>query len=136
MFDVAVAGLPKIAFKHELDRQISQFVKKIHGHGDEARCLRRILVERFLNGVHSGAAPVNIASGFRATGVRPVNPMIPLTSQFAIEPHDLTLYQTRRTGIEINEMVVTFSEGLNFLCHHELERDIQDADYNLRYRRI
>jgi hypothetical protein len=32
MFDMAVAGPLKIAVKHEFDRQISQFVKKIHGH--------------------------------------------------------------------------------------------------------
>jgi hypothetical protein len=53
-------------------------------------------LKAFLNGVHMGASPANIVSGFRATGVRPFYPMIPLTSQFAVEPHDLTLYQTRR----------------------------------------
>jgi hypothetical protein len=62
--------------------------------------------------------------------------MIPLTSQFAVERHDLTLYQMRRRGTKVNEMVLTFPEGLNFLCHHELGREIQDADYNLKYRRI
>jgi hypothetical protein len=36
----------------------------------------------------------------------------------------------------VNETVFTFPEGLNFLCHRELERQIQDADYKLRYSRI
>jgi hypothetical protein len=136
MFNVAVAGPLKIAFKPELDRQIFRFVKEIHGHGDKAQCLRRILIEGFLNGVHRAATPANIVSGIHGTGVRPFNPMIPLTSQFAVEPHDLTPYQTRRTGTEMNEMVLTFPEGLNLLCHHQLGRDIQDADCNLKYRRI
>jgi hypothetical protein len=136
MFDATVAGALKTALKHELDQQISQFVKENHGHEDKAQCLRRILVERFLNGVHMGATPANIVSGFRATVVRPFNPMITLTSQFAVEPHDLTTYQTRRTGTEVNKMVLTFPEGLNFLCQHELGWKIQDADYHLMYRRI
>jgi hypothetical protein len=42
----------------------------------------------------------------------------------------------KRTGTEVNETVFTFPEGLNFLCHHELEREIQDADYTLKYKRI
>jgi hypothetical protein len=74
MFDVAVAGPLKTAFKHELDRQISQLVKENHDHGDKAQCLRRILVESFLNGAYRGATPANIVSGFRATGVRPSIP--------------------------------------------------------------
>jgi hypothetical protein len=40
LFDVAIAGPLKIAFKHEFDRQISQLVKENHGHGDKAQCLR------------------------------------------------------------------------------------------------
>jgi hypothetical protein len=96
--------------KHEFDRQISRFVKENHSHGDKEQCLRRILVETFLNGVHKGATPANIVSGFRATGVRQINPMIPLTCRFAVEPHDLTLYRTRRTGTKVNEMVLTFLE--------------------------
>jgi hypothetical protein len=42
----------------------------------------------------------------------------------------------KRTRTEVNEMILTFAEGLNFLCHHELGPEIQDADSNLRYRRI
>jgi hypothetical protein len=136
VFDEAVAGPLKTVSKHELDRQISQFVKENHGHGDQTQYLRRILVENFLNGVHRGAAPANSVSGFRTTGVRPFNPMIPLISQFAVEPHNLTLYQTRRTGTDVNEMVLTFPDGPNFLCQHELGGEIQDADWNLGYRRI
>jgi hypothetical protein len=62
--------------------------------------------------------------------------MISLTSQFAMVPHDLMLYQTRRTESEMNEMVLTFPEGMDFLCRHELGRDIQDADHNLQYRQV
>jgi hypothetical protein len=97
--------------------------------------LERILVKGFLNGVHRGATPANIVSGFRATGVRPFNPIIPLTSQFAVDPHDLTLYQMRQTGTEVNEMVLTFPEGLKILCQHELGWEVQDAEYNVRYSR-
>jgi hypothetical protein len=42
----------------------------------------------------------------------------------------------KRTGTEVNQMVLAFPEELNLLCHHELGREIQDEDYNLRYRRI
>jgi hypothetical protein len=136
MFDVAVARPLKTTFKHELDQQIPRFVKENYGSGDKAQCLGRIFVESFLNGVHRDATPANIVSGFRATGVLPFSPVIPLSSQFAVELHDLALYQTRRTGTEVNDMVLTFPEGLSFLCQYELGQEIQDAAYDLKYRRI
>jgi hypothetical protein len=35
-------------------------------------------------------------------------------------------------GAEVNEMVLTFPQGLNFLCQQEHGRKIQEADQNLK----
>jgi hypothetical protein len=50
------------------------------------------------------------------------NSMIPLTSQFAAEPHGLTLYQAGRTGIEVNELGLTFPKDWIFSVTMNWER--------------
>jgi hypothetical protein len=131
MFDVAVAAPLKVAFKQELDRRVQQFGEAFPGDMNKTQLLRQILVDSFINAVHRGATPANIVAGFQKTGIIPFNPMIPLESQYAMDPPNLRLFHTVRTGSEVNEMVLTFQEGLDFLCRREQGRSLRDDDYDL-----
>jgi hypothetical protein len=64
------------------------------------------------------------------------NPEVPLSLQFAVDPVDPAILDVVRTGAEVNEMVVTFPERLNFLCRYEFGRAMQDADDDTSYRGI
>jgi hypothetical protein len=74
--------------------------------------------------------------GFGPTGVVPFNPGIPLSFQFAVDPVDSAILYVLRTGAEVNEIVLAFPEGLDFFCRHEFGRAMQDANYDISYRRI
>jgi hypothetical protein len=54
----------------------------------------------------------------------------------AVDPIDPVLFIIYRTGAEINEMVLTFPSEFDFLCRHELRRQMEDADHNLNDRQI
>jgi hypothetical protein len=122
MFDTGIAAPLKNAFTLELDRRISWFTGANPGERDKAQILRRILIRSFTNMLHRGATSANIICGLRSTGIMPFNPEIPLESQFAIDPASFTIH---RTGAEINEAVLMFSSGLDFLCRHELMRSME-----------
>jgi hypothetical protein len=52
----------------------------------------------------------------------PSNPEIPLESQFAIDSIDPRSFTIYHTGAEINETILRFSAGFDFLCRRELIR--------------
>jgi hypothetical protein len=123
-------------FKQELDRQIPAFERKAGGNRDNIHRLRRVLVKAFLNELSKGVTPGNIVASFEATGVVPFSPEVLLSSQFLVDPVDSVLLHVVRTGAEVNKMVLTFPEGLGFLCLHEFGRAMQDADHDISYQRI
>jgi hypothetical protein len=51
-------------------------------------------VESFIDALHRGATRGNILSGFRKSGIFPFDPMIPLSSQFAVDPPEPGIYRT------------------------------------------
>jgi hypothetical protein len=122
MFDLVVAAPLKSSFPFELDRRISRFTDANPGQRDKAQILRQILIRSFPNALNRGAISANTISGFRATGVMSFNPEIPLESQFAIDPIDPVSFTIHRTGAEINETILMFSSGFDFLCGHEFMR--------------
>jgi hypothetical protein len=74
--------------------------------------------------------PGNIESGFWVTEFILFNPQVPLDSANAVDPVDPRLFYTRVTGSEINEMILTSPEGLEFLCRHKQGSNIsQDNDW-------
>jgi hypothetical protein len=84
LFDVAVASPIKAAFKQELDKRAGMVIAA--GPDDKTQMLRIALVESFTNGLQRGATSNNILAGFRASGVYPYNPSVPLSSDFVVEP--------------------------------------------------
>jgi hypothetical protein len=79
--------------------------------------------------------PRNIRTGFRQSGVIPLQPMVPLSSQFAVDPPEPGLYRTVNTTAEINEMVLTWPDGLQKLAQIELKRPFRQEDEGVDYRR-
>jgi hypothetical protein len=124
MFDMVVAVPLKSAFTLERDRRISWFTDANPGERDKTQILRRILIRSFTNGSHRGTTSASIVCEFRATGIMPFNLGIPLESQFAINPIDPRSFTIHHTGAEINETILMFSSGLDFLCRHELMRSM------------
>jgi hypothetical protein len=136
MFDVAVASPLKTAFKQELGKRVNRIARADPGPREKAGIIRRGLVESFLDALGRGATPGNIKSGFVATGVVSFNPAVPLNSAYAVDPVDPALFRAHATGTEVNEMVLTSSEGLNLLCQHQNRREIVDGDYIIEWRRL
>jgi hypothetical protein len=83
MYDVGVAPALKVAFKNELEKR----VQKLAGAppGEKLQQMRIALVESFLDALRRGATNGNIKSGFRMSGVAPLDPMKAIDSQFTIE---------------------------------------------------
>jgi hypothetical protein len=134
MFDSAVAAALKVAFKHALDRRIHLLASA--APGDKAQVMRRILIETFINALPAGATPANIESGFRQSGVHRFDPSIPLSSDFAVPPVDPSIFQTRSTGAEINEIVLTWRDGLKKLCQIEYGRKVVAKDFEVDYSQV
>jgi hypothetical protein len=98
--------------------------------------MRIALVESFINAVHRGATPGNIVSGFRSSGVSPLDPGKPLSSQFAVEPPAEEILQRANTGTEINEMVLSNREGLEKSSQIAYKRPFYPAMAEVNYRQI
>jgi hypothetical protein len=105
------------------------------GQMNVSGCLmeQKFLIDRLINELQLLAAPGNIISGFRRTGICPFNPQISLHSDFTIEVSDPSIFETISTGTEINEMLLTNEQGLNTLSRIEFRRDWRrDAQINYR----
>jgi hypothetical protein len=131
MFDVTVASPIKAAFKQELDKRVGMV--RAAGSGDKTQMLRIALVESFINGLQRGATSGNILAGYRASGVYPYNPNVPLSFDFAVEPPNDDMFRTIQTGVEINEMVLTWPIGLRRLCEIEFRRGLRDENLTVNY---
>jgi hypothetical protein len=134
MYDVGVAPALKVAFKDELDKRVKDIQEA--PRGEKIQAMRIALVDSFINAVHRGATPSNIKSGFRSSGVSPLNPDKPLSSQFAVEPPPEGLYQRVDTGAEINDMVLTDPAGLEKLSQIQYKRSFDPAMGEVNYRQI
>jgi hypothetical protein len=135
MFDIAVGVPLKTAFKQELDRRTPTFARKAGGNRDNAQRLQTVLVKSFLNVLRKSTTLGDILAGFEATGMVPFDPEVLLSSQFAVDIVDPAILHVVRTGAEVNEIVRTFPEGLDFLCRHEFGRAMQEANHDMSYRR-
>jgi hypothetical protein len=62
---------------------------------------------------------MNIISRFSQTAICPFNPDVMLRSDFAVEAPSASIFHTVNTGTEINEMILTWEEGLNKLSQIE-----------------
>jgi hypothetical protein len=101
-----------------------------------AGIIRRVLVESFVDALRRGATPGNIEAGFRATGTIPLNPQVPLDSAYAVDPVNPMIFQAHPTGTEVNDIILTSAEGLDFLCRHQKGREILDDDYQIEWRQL
>jgi hypothetical protein len=103
------------------------------GPGDKTQILRITLVESFINDLQRGATSGNILVGFRDSGVYPYNASVPLSSDFAVESPNDGMFRTIQTGVEINEMVLTWPIGLRRLCEIEFRWELGDEDPTANY---
>lgn len=120
-FDVALASPLKSNYKKALDS------KKFHGDGEiatqTAQEVRTMMISSFLDAVSSSCTYTNVLASFASTGLSPLDPSLPLNSQFAM----LDVNATTNSGAEIlNDL-----EGLNKLFKEENGRDLTDNDLRL-----
>jgi hypothetical protein len=135
-FDVSAASSVKTVFKQEPDKRVDRIAHGDPEQPEKAQSIRPVLVESFINALRRGTTQSNIESGFRGTGFIPFNPQVPLDSAYTIDPVDLGLFNTRVTGTERNEMVLTSPESLELLCRYEHGRNISEDDYRMELRQI
>jgi hypothetical protein len=134
LFDVGPASPIKTAFKEELDKRIGDIAAA--PAGEKLQRILKALVESFANGLHRGATPGNIISGFRHPDICPFDPEVPLRTDFAIEAPNHSIFRTISTGTEVNELLFTDDEGFNKLSQIEFRRDLVEEDKRINSRQV
>lgn len=117
-FDVALASPLKSHYKKTLDS------KKFQGDGrianQTAQEVRTLMISSFLDAVSSSCTYSNVLTSFSSTGLSPLDPSLPLSSQFAM----LDVNASTNSGAEIlNDL-----DGLAKLFKEEQGRDLTDND--------
>jgi hypothetical protein len=133
-FDIYVASPLKTAFKQELEKSIV-LLTPIQ-NTERKQIIRRVVVESFINALRREATPGNIESGFRWMGFIPFNPEVPLVSAYAVDPVDPGLFRPTPTGTEVNEMILTSPEGLEFLYRQDNKKEVMEDNHQIEWRQF
>jgi hypothetical protein len=104
--------------------------------GEKLQHMRMALVESLLDALRRGGTNGKIKSGFRMSGVAPLDPMKPLDWQFAIEAPIPGIYEAATTGAEINELVLTWPEGLEKMSEIEFMQSFTPQMEEVNYRLV
>lgn len=133
-FDVAVASPLKTFFKEELIQQ--RFNAYIQDGVDltkqTARELRDSLIKSFISAMRKGASMENIESGFRKSGVVPLEPNQPLSSEFAMQQNT----QNHDDEHLLRNYWLNSPSALEELFQKENGRRPKEEDYTLNLRKI
>lgn len=125
-FDVALASPLKSHYKKSLD------AKKFKGDGrvpiQTAQEVRTLMISSFIDAVSSSCTYTNVLTSFASTGLAPLDPSIPLNSQFAM----IDSNATTNNGVE----VINDLEGLAKLFKEEQGRDLTDIDLQLSLQEL
>jgi hypothetical protein len=113
--DVAVASPVKTEFKKKMDAALGRLMAADPEKREKSELLREVMVESFLVALEKGATFENIISGFRKSGIFPLERSVPLSSQFATAAPDPEIFRTINTGTEVGNKELTSTEGLEFL---------------------
>jgi hypothetical protein len=109
-FDVAIASPLKVYFKKRLMGSLHLLRDADPNKREKTDLLRYIMCESFLDAYREATTRTNCAAGFRAAGIVPFAPDLPLSSQYMMDTRSDQI-AGRRAG-QINGMLLTGEEGL------------------------
>jgi hypothetical protein len=100
--------------------------------GHRVQVMQMTLVKSFINTIHRGATASNILTGFRTSGISPLNQLKHLSSPFAVERQQEGIHQNVNMGAEINKMVLRWPSVLEKLAQIEYGQSFprMDAEIN------
>jgi hypothetical protein len=125
-FDVGLASGLKAEFKKLLLRMINELM---HAEGrTKSDTCRRILVQCFVNALHTATSQLNLRSAFATTGFVPLDPQRPLESPFVHPGHEEVFQSIRPRPTSINACLLTSVEAIRELFQEQMGREITHAD--------
>lgn len=135
-FDVSLASPLKIYFKEELSNdECNLYFTKNGLVKQSAQDLRKSLINAFLNGLRKSATKKNIESGFSQSGIFPLNPDIPLSSEFAMNSQSDEITQDRYNEL-LKNYWLNSEEGLKEQFYKENGRDMTEDDFDVSIRSV
>ena len=134
-FDVSVASPLKSYFKKELtEEKYDEFLANGFTFNKEtAQKLRSSLIRAFLNAMTKSATLSNIESGFRKSGIVPININEPLSSQFAMMNHQEHPYDDQDL---LRNYWLNTEEGLNELFLKNNDENMGEDDFSIDLKDI
>lgn len=124
VFDVSIASPLKTFFTHELNKLNFNPAESTQKN---LTFFRTFIINSFLNAMTKSCTPSNIMAGFKKTGIFPLNPEIPLSSDFAMG--DQNIYQNRAKN-NLPTLFLNSELGLKHLFKEENNRDLTQDDLN------
>jgi hypothetical protein len=101
----------------------------MHAEGrTKSDTLRCVLVECFLNALHTATSPANLANAFGTTGFVPLNPGRALASPFVHPGHDEVFQSIHPRPGEINARLLTSVDTIRELFNEQMGREMTAAD--------
>lgn len=127
-FDVSLASPLKLYF--------SQFLNEFNLFTNlslrkNLTFLRNQVIESFISSAAKACTPANIKSGFSQTGISPLNPEIPLSTDYAIENNNI--FQNFANSLPT--FFLNSEAGLAYLFYQENNRNVTQNDFKECYQK-
>lgn len=132
-FDVSVASPLKTYFKENLiSQRFNLYIEEgIDISKQTARELRDSLIKSFINSMRKSATIDNIQSGFKKSGIIPIDVNKPLSSEYAMLQNDNTQNNDLLRNYWLNS-----TDNLKELFYRENGRMPNEGDYSINLREI
>jgi hypothetical protein len=127
-FDVGIASALNTEFKELLQRRIEELMRIDPSSRTESDALRCILVDCFLNALHTAMTPGNLASAFEATGFVPFNLDRALASPFVRVGHEEIYASIPARNSSINGCLLSSTDSIKRLFVEQVRREMTEAD--------
>jgi hypothetical protein len=124
--DVAIASPLKTYFKEELSKRLHHIVEGDPDKREKTDLLRLAMCEAFCDAYRKATTRANCIAGFRAAGMFPFDPEIPLTSQYIIESQGAPANGAHESPLNGN--LLTGDDGLNAVSILQFGRVTVSAD--------
>jgi hypothetical protein len=137
VFDISIAAPLKCFFKQTFTELTNPAIDEIIAGAPNinskqtAEMLRYNLVEAFIDAMHRGCTKRNIQSGFKKSGIIPLNPSEPITNHLTalkeIANHDAVTAKGT-----VNSMILNDEDGLEILAQLQNKRSFnEDIDLDV-----
>jgi hypothetical protein len=136
-FDVSIANPLKTFFKKELLARLPELLELDPSCRQKSSTLRKIVLISFSRALSKATNISNVLSGFEKAGIAPYNTLRPLSSQYVFEENQLEINSIEDKNKRTDDMermgtrMLTSEKALNYLCHFEKGRDLDNNDFEL-----